>query len=336
MKKFTACTLTMSLMCMSSNMVLAQECFVEPLSDRVPDQSVAQATITNNDETAIASFWHEACDTDSNNSRIMLRIQPTTPEFGFGSDFFAIQDGYTYDRISFLTMEDGDRVNVASSTTTFLVEISDRGADRAVIPNKAISFFHEDDDRVTEFELSDYQAPSGGEIVMQLSLEEPVNGGTASGISNIRGWIVASSGVRQLEYFIDGQYAGVLPYGGERRDVEQAFPEVSNSIYSGFGQTYNYGLLDPGSHTMTVRAQSEDGSVREASATFNVITFPDEFIDTPNFPAVDASQIQAGSTGSEFVLRRVTLEDGTSYQITLKWIPATQSFDMVSLERLPD
>ena len=334
MKRLNNCMFFAFLMFVVSSTSIAQECLIGPVSNRMPAQGAIQNAITNVDEAAVATFWHEPCDTNSNNAQILLRVEPSTAEFGFGSDFFAIQDGYQYDRIRFLNREEGDRVNVVTTAETVLVEISDFGVDRPSLPNKAIVFIHDDGGVITEFELSDFTAQTSSEVTLELFLEEPLKGGTATGISNIRGWAVAASGIKQLEYFVDGKYMGLLPYGGERLDVEQAFPDVPNSNYSGFGQTFNYGLLNTGSHTITIRALSTDGSIREESAIFNVVALPDAFIDTQGFPAVDATQIQAGSTASEFVLNRVTLEDGTSYRITLKWIPATQSFDMVAVEQL--
>ena len=72
---------------------------------------------------------------------------------------------------------------------------------------------------------------------LKVVLEEPVDGEVASGISNIRGWAIASEGISTIEIFIDGQFAFTVPYGGERKDVENANPDVANSLNSGFGQT---------------------------------------------------------------------------------------------------
>ena len=51
------------------------------------------------------------------------------------------------------------------------------------------------------------------------------DGGVASGVSNIRGWAIASEGVSAVEIFIDGELAFEIPYGGERKDVENTYPD---------------------------------------------------------------------------------------------------------------
>ena len=61
----------------------------------------------------------------------------------------------------------------------------------------------------------------------RIRLEEPVDGKVASGITNIRGWAIASQGIEVIEIFLDGQFAFEVPYGGERKDVESAYPDVT-------------------------------------------------------------------------------------------------------------
>jgi len=70
-----------------------------------------------------------------------------------------------------------------------------------------------------------------------INLEEPVDGGTSSGVSNIRGWAVASDGIERIEVYFDGVFGGELPYGASRGDVEAVYPDIVGSIHSGFGST---------------------------------------------------------------------------------------------------
>ena len=46
---------------------------------------------------------------------------------------------------------------------------------------------------------------------MVLTLEEPKEGGTYTGVSNLRGWAVAESGIDKIELDIDGVYAFDIP-----------------------------------------------------------------------------------------------------------------------------
>lgn len=164
----------------------------------------------------------------------------------------------------------------------------------------------------------------------RLNLEEPVNYGTASGVANIRGWAVADEGVDRIELWVDGQFASEIPYGGERTDVEAEFPGVEGSLESGFGKTFNYGNLGPGEHTITVRAYNEAGEEREATSTFQVVSFSESFLsgDLPFDVSVADADINQ-QTGV------ITLEDvrlgSVEYDLNLKWSEAAQAFVMTAL-----
>ena len=165
--------------------------------------------------------------------------------------------------------------------------------------------------------------------VFRVTLEEPVPGNTYTGIRNLRGWAVASSGIDKIEVFIDGVYQFDTPYGGIRTDVGNIFPEVNNSSNSGFSLAYGYTNLSSGTHTITARAVSKDGSVKESSSTFTVTKFHKPFIgpsDTINL------------TGSSCAVRadRITvidaLIDGRSYDMDLQWRTAAQDFEIINID----
>jgi len=79
-----------------------------------------------------------------------------------------------------------------------------------------------------------------------LTLEEPQEGGTYTGISNLRGWAIAESGIDKIELDIDGVYAFDIPMGGSRGDVESAYPDFPNAAQSGFSMAFNYKALAAG------------------------------------------------------------------------------------------
>jgi hypothetical protein len=71
-------------------------------------------------------------------------------------------------------------------------------------------------------------------------------------------------------------------YGLRRQDISNNFPQLRDSIHSGFrflldvSQLINCGLYDPGHHTLTVRAGDQFGTVREIAeipVTFSCADF---------------------------------------------------------------
>ena len=165
----------------------------------------------------------------------------------------------------------------------------------------------------------------------KITLEEPVNQSGASGVSNIRGWAVAQSGISKLELFVNGDYVSDIPYGGERVDVGAAFPDIVNAEQSGFGQTFNYGLLGSGQHTMTVRAYTNDGGFSEKTSTFNVAAFRNSFITEDGFPSLRNASVSLNSETGEILVQNVVLADSSTYDLALQWRKATQGFEIVEV-----
>ena len=173
---------------------------------------------------------------------------------------------------------------------------------------------------------------SGNTETFKVTLEEPANNGIASGISNVRGWAVSSQGIQKVELFVDGQYAYEIPYGGQRLDVEAVFPEIPQSAESGFGQTYNYGRLSLGGHTMTVRAYAGDGTVKDSTKTFTVVGFGQEFISASDSPSTDNASASIESSNGDIVIRDVELDSGEKFEVRLRWDTAAQSYKAVAVQ----
>lgn len=165
----------------------------------------------------------------------------------------------------------------------------------------------------------------------RLTLEEPVAGATATGVSNIRGWAIASAGIDRVEIFIDGQYAFDVPYGGQRVDVGNAFPNIIGADESGFGLTFNYGVIGAGEHTLTARAIALDGSTREQSAAFEVVAFPSAFLAAAERPSLAGVDIGIDADDGTIEVKGLQ-QGGNDYDVDLAWSTASQSFVIVDLE----
>lgn len=177
--------------------------------------------------------------------------------------------------------------------------------------------------------LAGYTIPGVNIVVndMIVYLEEPANGATASGISNLRGWAVSPNPIQRIDLYVDGSLVSTLPYGGTRADVGAAFPTYSGSMNSGFSMAYNYGALGVGSHTILARTVDNAGNFKDSTSTFNVVRFPSSFIDSP-------AEVSLQGTSTTIVdantlrLNNVMVQ-GVSYNLTLRWNTATQGFALV-------
>ena len=101
----------------------------------------------------------------------------------------------------------------------------------------------------------------------------------ANGAFPVIGWALDDSGVARVDFLIDGQIvagsvggSGTAFYGESRPDVQAAFPDVSNSLFSGFRANLDTTALVNGIHILSVRAWDSLGASRElGTRTIQVI-----------------------------------------------------------------
>ena len=168
------------------------------------------------------------------------------------------------------------------------------------------------------------------QAIFQISLEEPVLGETHTGVGNLRGWAISSDGIDKVEVHIDGSYAFDAPYGGERTDVRDAFPDAEGSADSGFSLAFNYSNLSSGEHTISAVAHSGAGAMKESAADFEVVRFDSSFISDPN--AVDLSLGSCSLASDEVTLTSVTV-DGSRHDLVMKWRRAEQGFELIQINK---
>ena len=155
-----------------------------------------------------------------------------------------------------------------------------------------------------------------------VNLEEPSTHGFYTGISNLRGWAVAESGIAAIEIDVDGTYAFNVPMGGARGDVAKVYPDFPDSDTSGFSMAYNYKGLTPGEYVFTARAISNDGGVATQNATVKVDRFLSSFIGDSS--VVDTSTVSEVSfTDASFTLKGLTVE-GRQWDVVMDFDTATK------------
>ena len=164
---------------------------------------------------------------------------------------------------------------------------------------------------------------------MVLTLEEPKEGGTYTGISNLRGWALAESGIDKIEVDIDGVYAFDIPMGGSRGDVGSAYPDFPDAAQSGFSMAFNYKALSEGSHQVTARALSKGGAVAIQRVQITVDRFISSFIADPD--EVDISAVSDVTlTKAALHLKGLRVE-GQAFDVALSFDTATQGFELIDI-----
>ena len=104
-----------------------------------------------------------------------------------------------------------------------------------------------------------------------ICLDEPVNNEIVdSNTLKIRGWAVASSGIREVRVYIDGKDLGTVKYGTERKDVNIARPGYPSGNYAGYEGTVDISSISAGNKKIKIKATANDGTTQEFERTINI------------------------------------------------------------------
>ena len=107
--------------------------------------------------------------------------------------------------------------------------------------------------------------PAVSQATVTVSLENPGNGGSVSGLSVISGWAFSDSGAPlTVTLHINGEPFGPVPCCGPRQDVMDAIPGAP--LHTAFGLLFNYGLLEAGVHTLGVEITAHQEKSRSGSS----------------------------------------------------------------------
>jgi hypothetical protein len=182
--------------------------------------------------------------------------------------------------------------------------------------------------------ITDFVIPRSTLANITAVFESPEDGHPVSGIAVIRGWAFASasSSVDTVELFIDGVRAFDIPCCSERADVAAAYPAEPYALQSGFGITFNYGLLPPGSHVVSVRVTDTTGAFLRLDHTVNVVTAVGfEFLDR-----FDLACAVVFLEGEDVVISGVRVRDKATHQeettdVRFRWFQGSQSLGMTGM-----
>lgn len=154
-------------------------------------------------------------------------------------------------------------------------------------------------------------APAAALAAPKVEIDAPGENSIQSGVTQVYGWASDEVPVVSVEMYIDGDIANtlLLGMGGERGDVEGAFPDDFDPLHSGFATAFHTKLLSNGEHTITIVATNEIGETTEVTRTIIVSNTPD---DDVLVDSVDLSGATARISGDHIFLDGVVI-NGVSY-----------------------
>jgi hypothetical protein len=98
------------------------------------------------------------------------------------------------------------------------------------------------------------------------ALDRPAEGEILRGVTTIEGWAIAPDGVEKVSIYLDREFLTTARYGGERPDVQAAFPSELRARYSAYYAEIEARFLPPGRHLLIVQVRSTKGATRDVGS----------------------------------------------------------------------
>lgn len=171
--------------------------------------------------------------------------------------------------------------------------------------------------------------PSFARIV--VTLENPGQGDTASGVTAISGWTYSTEGADvTVKLRLNGETGEEIPCCGPREDVKYALSDAP--LETGFGLLFNYGRLPAGVHTVGVEVSAGEEIMVVDHAVTVVVPADSEFLS-----AVDLSGASASIEGDKIVVSGVEVTDKDSgdmmtVDVDLNYKTGLQSFQVTEAQ----
>ena len=171
-------------------------------------------------------------------------------------------------------------------------------------------------------------AASGVEAVPIGVFEGPADNAVITGLVDVWGWTTdATSEIESVVLVVDGAVDGrELGYGGERRDVAAAYPDIPAALHSGFAAAIHTKHLANGPHTLTVVVRNELGEETRFDKPVVVSNTPDVGVV---WDSIDISGAIARIEGDSIFLDGVQLNGRTYQNLELKFDHFTNAFVIV-------
>ncbi|MBU3111009.1 Ig-like domain-containing protein [Clostridium lacusfryxellense] len=130
----------------------------------------------------------------------------------------------------------------------------------------------------------------------KLNIDTPINNFTTTKKDiYISGWALNDSGIKEIQYYLNGKLVGLSTTGLQRNDVNAAFPGYLNGINSGFNFTFNalkYVPIGRNNATLKIVAIGKDSTTSTVNRNLILNKLPEILsIDTPSNNATIKSNI---------------------------------------------
>ena len=170
------------------------------------------------------------------------------------------------------------------------------------------------------------------EAAITAVFESPGDAQPVAGITTVSGWAFDTeldSHISRVTLLIDETLRLDIPCCAERGDVQRNFPAfpAEQTLNSGWGTAFNWGVLSAGVHTLRVEIETTSGELFSTQTRTITVVKPGDFAFLDSF---DLSAADASIVGTQLVLKGVEVRDKTSKQtktvdVRFRWFQNSQS-----------
>ena len=118
-----------------------------------------------------------------------------------------------------------------------------------------------------------------------MIIDSPKQNQKVDASTQIVGWAINTSGIKNVDVYVDGQFKSKATVGLSRPDVDKVYPGYSGGNSSGFNYNLDSNSIGGGNHQVMVKATGNDGAVTESQVAISkpVVNIPASllYIDTP-------------------------------------------------------
>ena len=143
-------------------------------------------------------------------------------------------------------------------------------------------------------------------------LDNPSNNYVSSESLMVRGWALASSGIKEVRVYVDGIDLGTIAYGTSRPDVNSVYPGYQSGNNAGFEGTINLGGMATGEKTLKVKITANDGTTQIIERSFTYRKAQLVVVD----PGHEIESVDPGAVATHSGIRYV--EGNLNLQIAIK------------------
>ena len=150
------------------------------------------------------------------------------------------------------------------------------------LPNENEENINIDDTNVFNDVYSEEHNNTNSASEILYAIESPIaQADVKSNSLKVSGWAINESGISEIRVYLNNNYLGTAEYGFNRTDINNLYPDLSQSTNSGFCQTFDISKYGNGTKEVKIEIVANNGSYITENININVQLISLSELETP-------------------------------------------------------